>query len=198
MATVRWCREAVATDASSPLPVLFRRSPRQAGTCDHRNQIAHFNPGCGVRDRGHGGPLRSRGGASLTRPNRAAKRSALQGPKRPCTNGDPRMTGRHVQTGVDDDERQALPMSDSTSTTPQSSRRRTLSGRNFRSADGATAPTRRGFGGKQNWVTCAVLPDRYASSAARPEVNAIEGEDQCQRTYALTQMRCALQPVVGR
>ena len=32
MATVRWCRDAGATDASSPLPVLFRRSPRQAGT----------------------------------------------------------------------------------------------------------------------------------------------------------------------
>jgi hypothetical protein len=32
MATVRWCREAGATDASSPLPVLFRRSPRPAGT----------------------------------------------------------------------------------------------------------------------------------------------------------------------
>ena len=32
MATVRWCREAVATDASNPLPVLFRRSPRQATT----------------------------------------------------------------------------------------------------------------------------------------------------------------------
>jgi hypothetical protein len=26
MATVRWCREAVPTDASSPVPVLFRRS----------------------------------------------------------------------------------------------------------------------------------------------------------------------------
>jgi hypothetical protein len=32
MAKVRWCREAVATDASSSLPVLFRRSPRQAAT----------------------------------------------------------------------------------------------------------------------------------------------------------------------
>ncbi len=29
MATVRSCREAVATDASSPLPVLFRRSPEE-------------------------------------------------------------------------------------------------------------------------------------------------------------------------
>jgi hypothetical protein len=29
MATIRWCREAVATDASSPLPVLFRRSPEK-------------------------------------------------------------------------------------------------------------------------------------------------------------------------
>jgi hypothetical protein len=36
MATVRWCREAVATDASSPLPVLFRRSPRQAATVTPR------------------------------------------------------------------------------------------------------------------------------------------------------------------
>jgi hypothetical protein len=32
MATVRWCRDAGATDASSPVPVLSRRSPRQAGT----------------------------------------------------------------------------------------------------------------------------------------------------------------------
>jgi hypothetical protein len=32
MAAVRWCREAVVTDPSSRLPVLFRRSPRQAAT----------------------------------------------------------------------------------------------------------------------------------------------------------------------